>query len=298
MITEQQVIGSVFDKLTWDWKGYKIGYTVMGTGQPLVLIHGFGASIGHWRKNIPVLAAAGYQVFAIDLLGFGSSDKPPLNYTMEVWEELVKDFWTAHIQQRAVFVGNSIGGLLSLMVVANHPEIAAGGVLINCAGGLSHRPHELNPPLRLVMGAFNRLLRSKITGKVLFNRVRQKGQIKRSLMQVYRDRTAVTDELVDLLYQPSCDTGAQEVFVSILTAPPGPTPAQLLPNVKCPLLVIWGEADPWTPINGAKIYQDLSASGQPVQVKPIANAGHCPHDEAPDKVNPLIIDWLAQTVRS
>ena len=296
MITEQQVIGSVFDKLTWDWKGYKIGYTVMGTGQPLVLIHGFGASIGHWRKNIPVLAAAGYQVFAIDLLGFGSSDKPPLNYTMEVWEELVKDFWTAHIQQRAVFVGNSIGGLLSLMVIANHPEIAAGGVLINCAGGLSHRPHELNPPLRLVMGAFNRLLRSKITGKVLFNRVRQKGQIRRSLMQVYRDRTAVTDELVDLLYQPSCDAGAQQVFVSILTAPPGPTPAQLLPKVKCPLLVIWGEADPWTPINGAKIYQDLSATGQPVQVKPIANAGHCPHDEAPDKVNPLIIDWLAQTV--
>lgn len=295
MITEQQVIGS-FDKLTWDWKGYKIGYTVMGTGQPLVLIHGFGASIGHWRKNIPVLAAAGYQVFAIDLLGFGSSDKPPLNYTMEVWEELVKDFWTAHIQQRAVFVGNSIGGLLSLMVIANHPEIAAGGVLINCAGGLSHRPNELNPPLRLVMGAFNRLLRSKITGKVLFNRVRQKGQIRRSLMQVYRDRTAVTDELVDLLYQPSCDEGAQQVFVSILTAPPGPTPAQLLPKVKCPLLVIWGEADPWTPINGAKIYQDLSATGQPVQVKPIANAGHCPHDEAPDKVNPLIIDWLAQTV--
>ncbi|PSB32699.1 alpha/beta fold hydrolase [Chlorogloea sp. CCALA 695] len=293
MITEQQVIG-VFDKLTWDWKGYKIGYTVMGTGQPLVLIHGFGASIGHWRKNIPVLAAAGYQVFAIDLLGFGSSDKPPLNYTMEVWEELVKDFWTAHIQQQAVFVGNSIGGLLSLMVVANHPEIAAGAVLINCAGGLSHRPHELNPPLRLVMGAFNRLLRSKITGKVLFNRVRQKGQIRRSLMQVYRDRTAVTDELVDLLYQPSCDAGAQQVFVSILTAPPGPTPAQLLPKVKCPLLVIWGEADPWTPINGAKIYQDLSATGQPVQVKPIANAGHCPHDEAPDKVNPLIIDWLAE----
>ena len=97
----------------------------MGTGKPLVLIHGFGASIGHWRKNIPVLAEAGYQVFAIDLLGFGSSDKPPLNYTMEVWEELVKDFWTAHIQQRAVFVGNSIGGLLSLMVIANHPEIAA-----------------------------------------------------------------------------------------------------------------------------------------------------------------------------
>jgi len=63
----------------------------MGTGRPLVLIHGFGA-IGHWRKNIPVLAAGGYQVFALDLLGFGGSDKPALDYTLELWEELLKDF--------------------------------------------------------------------------------------------------------------------------------------------------------------------------------------------------------------
>ena len=50
-----------FEKQFWTWKGYKIQYTVMGSGQPLVLVHGFGASIGHWRKNIPVLANAGYQ---------------------------------------------------------------------------------------------------------------------------------------------------------------------------------------------------------------------------------------------
>ncbi len=289
-----QLIPTTFEKLTWKWQGYKIQYTVMGEGCPLVLVHGFGASIGHWRKNIPVLAAAGYRVFAIDLLGFGGSDKPPLNYTMELWQELLKDFSAAHIQEPAVFVGNSIGGLLSLMVLANHPEIAAGGILINCAGGLSHRPHELNPPLRLVMGAFNKLVRSKITGRLVFERIRQKSQIRRSLLQVYRNSDAVTDELVDLLYAPACDPGAQEVFAAILTAPPGPTPAELLPNVKVPLLVIWGEADPWTPINGAKIFQELSQKGQPVEVKLIPNAGHCPHDEVPDVVNPLIINWLAR----
>lgn len=289
-----QLTPTTFEKLTWNWQGYKIQYTVMGEGCPLVLVHGFGASIGHWRKNIPVLAAAGYRVFAIDLLGFGGSDKPPLNYTMELWQELLKDFWTAHIQEPAVFVGNSIGGLLSLMVLANHPEIAAGGILINCAGGLSHRPHELNPPLRLVMGAFNKLVRSKITGRLVFERIRQKSQIRRSLLQVYRNSDAVTDELVDLLYTPACDPGAQEVFAAILTAPPGPTPAQLLPNVKVSLLVIWGEADPWTPINGAKIFQELSQKGQPVAVKLIPNAGHCPHDEVPDVVNSLIINWLAE----
>lgn len=259
-----------------------------------MLIHGFGAAIGHWRKNIPVLAAGGYQVFALDLLGFGGSDKPPLDYTLELWEELLKDFFSAHIQQPAVFVGNSIGALLSLMVLADYPEMSAGAVLINSAGGLSHRPHELNPPLRLVMGTFNRLVSSKLTGRFLFDRVRQKPQIRRTLLQVYRNPEAVTDELVDLLYAPSCDPGAQQVFASVLSAPPGPTPADLLPKVGRPLLVIWGADDPWTPITGAKIFQQASENGQPVEIVPIPNAGHCPHDERPDVVNPLILDWLAR----
>lgn len=294
MTTQQLTPTSPFEKLTWNWQGYKIQYTVLGTGCPLVLVHGFGASIGHWRKNIPVLAAAGYQVFALDLLGFGGSDKPPLNYTMELWEQLLKDFCAVHIQEPAVFIGNSIGALLSLMVVADYPEIAAGGVLINCAGGLSHRPHELNPPLRLVMASFNRLIRSKVAGPFLFNRIRQKSQIRRTLRQVYRNQEAVTDELIDILYTPACDPGAQQVFAAILSAPPGPSPIELLPKVQRPLLVIWGADDPWTPITGAKIFQELSQTGRPIQVAPIPNAGHCPHDELPEVVNPLIASWLSK----
>lgn len=294
MVSQQLTTTTSFEKLTWNWKGYKIQYTVMGEGCPLVLVHGFGASIGHWRKNIPFLASGGYRVFAIDLLGFGGSDKPPLNYTLELWSELLKDFQAAHIQAPTVFIGNSIGALLSLMAIANHPETAAGAVLINCAGGLSHRPHELNPPLRVAMSAFNRLVRSRITGQVIFNRVRQKAQIRRTLLQVYRNREAVTDELVDLLYAPSCDPGAQHVFASILSADPGPTPAQLLPKVKHPLFVIWGADDPWTPITGAKIFQQASENGQQIQITPIPKAGHCPHDEVPDIVNPLILEWLGK----
>ncbi|MCM0589287.1 MAG: alpha/beta fold hydrolase [Gloeotrichia echinulata IR180] len=291
--TTQPLATTTPEKYFWTWQGYKIQYTVKGTGRPLVLVHGFGASIGHWRKNIPVLAAAGYRVFALDLLGFGGSQKAPINYTIEVWVELLKDFWQEHIQERAVFIGNSIGALISLMVLTEHPEIAAGGVLINSAGGLSHRPHELNPVLRIVMGAFNRVVRSPITGKFIFNRIRQKSQIRRTLYQVYRNRQAVTDELVDLLYTPSCDPGAQEVFASILSAPPGPSPQELLPKLERPLLVIWGADDPWTPITGAKIYEEARENGKEIKIIPIPNAGHCPHDEVPDLVNAQIVDWLA-----
>ena len=88
---------SCWQKLDWTWQGQTIRYTVAGIGKPLLLIHGFGASIGHWRKNIPFLAEQGYRVFALDLLGFGDSAKPSLDYTLELWQQQIKDFWSAHI---------------------------------------------------------------------------------------------------------------------------------------------------------------------------------------------------------
>ncbi|WP_421659288.1 alpha/beta fold hydrolase [Leptothermofonsia sp. ETS-13] len=284
---------SVLEKFTWSWKGHSIQYTVIGTGKPLLMVHGFGASLGHWRKNIPVLAAGGYRVFAIDLLGFGGSDKPAIDYTLDLWEELLFDFWKAHINEPTVFVGNSIGGLLCLIMLANHPETAEGGVLLNSAGGMSHRPNELNIPLRLIMAAFTYLVKSPWFGPLVFNQIRQKHRIRRTLAQVYRNQEAITDELVDMLYAPSCDEGAQKVFASVLTAPPGPSPAELLPKVKVPLLVLWGDADPWTPVAGAKIYEQLVES-QPVKVVAIPNTGHCPHDDRPEIVNPLILEWLEE----
>ena len=280
-------------KLNWDWRGYDIKYVACGQGTPIVLIHGFGASIGHWRKNIPVLAAAGYRVYALDLLGFGDSDKPDISYTLEFWVKLLHDFWTAHVQAPAIFVGNSIGALMALMTLTTYPDTAVGGVLLNCAGSLNHRPEDLPGPLRIVMGTFSKLVSSRLTGPFLFNRVRTKGRIRGSLKQVYGNRKAITPELINLLHSPACQPGAQKVFASILTAPPGPRPSELLPKVTQPLLVLWGEEDPWTPISAADIYQELADDPhREVTFQAIANTGHCPHDERPEIVNPLILNWL------
>ncbi|MEA5465193.1 alpha/beta fold hydrolase [Leptothoe sp. PORK10 BA2] len=277
----------------WNWRGYDICYTVEGYGVPLVLIHGFGASIGHWRKNIPVLAAAGYQVYALDLLGFGGSEKPALDYSLDLWEVLLRDFWHYHIGVPAVFVGNSIGGLLVLMTLANSPDIAQGGVLLNCAGSLNHRPEDLPRPLSVVMGLFSKVVSNSVLGPLIFDQVRQRFRIRGALKQVYGNRDAITPELVEILYRPSCDLGAQKVFASILTAPPGPRPSELLPQIQHPLLVLWGETDPWTPIQGAKLYQSMADDPeQSVTFQSIPDTGHCPHDERPELVNGLILDWL------
>lgn len=279
---------------TWMWKGHSIQYTVEGSGIPLILIHGFGASLGHWRKNIPILAEGGYQVFALDLLGFGNSAKPSLDYNLELWQELLKDFWQEQIKKPTIFIGNSIGALLTLMMVSNHPEISLGGVIINCAGGLNHRSEELHFPLGWIMGLFTKLVASPTLGNFLFNQIRQKHRIRNTLRQVYGNREAITEELVEMLYQPSCDEGAQQVFASVLNAPPGPHPRELLPSIQHPLLVLWGTEDPWTPISGGQIFAELAKQGQPVQFIPIPETGHCPHDERPEVVNPLILQWLSQ----
>lgn len=291
MIAAPLTSPSIWEPLTWKWQNHQIKYIVKGTGLPLVLVHGFGASIGHWRKNIPALAEGGYRVFALDLLGFGGSDKAPVDYSVELWQQLLKDFWREHIQTPAVFIGNSIGALLSLAIAAHHPEIVAGGVLLNCAGGLNHRPEELRFPLRQIMTIFTNVVSSPGLGPFLFDRIRQKHRIRNTLRQVYGNKAAITDELVELLYQPSCDPGAQKVFASIVTAPPGPKPTELLPLVQCPLLVLWGEDDPWTPLSGGRIFQEFARS-QPIKFISIPKTGHCPHDERPEVVNPLILDWL------
>ncbi|MBE9078580.1 alpha/beta fold hydrolase [Romeria aff. gracilis LEGE 07310] len=294
-MTVQLTLPSAIEKQTWTWRGYSIRYAVQGQGQPLVLLHGFGAALGHWRKNIPILAAAGYRVYALDLLGFGDSDKPAIDYAMELWEQLIHDFWQAHIRQPAVFVGNSIGGLMTLMTLAHFPETAAGGVLLNCAASLNHRPEDLPGAMRTVMGLFSRLVSSKVVGPFLFNQVRQKRRIRGSLRQVYANREAITEELVDLLYQPASQPGAQQVFASVLTAPPGPRPAELLPQVQQPLLILWGDRDPWTPLTAAGLYQALAADPErAVTFQTIDNTGHCPHDERPEVVNALILDWLSE----
>lgn len=292
-MTAQLSRPSNIQKQTWTWQGHTVKYAVAGNGPPLLLIHGFGASIGHWSKNIPVLSAAGYRVYALDLLGFGDSDKAEVEYSVELWRDLLRDFWAEFINVPTLFVGNSIGGLIALSVLAHSPDIASGGVLLNCAGGLNHRPDELNPPLRLIMGVFTQLVGSEWFGPFVFNRVRQKSRIRGSLKQVYSNKQAITDDLVEMIYQPTTDPKAQKVFASILTAPAGPRPEDLLPQIQVPLLVIWGEDDPWTPIKGADIYQRLAAEeNTSVTFHGIPNTGHCPHDERPNVVNSLILEWL------
>lgn len=211
----------------------------------------------HFRQNTPALAAAGLNVYVIDLLGFGASDKPDLGkgeYCLELWRDLVVDFMRAMDAQREWRIaGNSIGALVALMAAQEMgPERVAGVCLLNSAGGLtSFRLRELNPVAAVAFVVFNFLLFNPVTGPGFFKRFKTRDNVRSVCEQAYAGgHGGVTEELVSILCQPSDDEGAAEVFLAVLNGPPGPTPEELLRQLHwCPLYVLWGEDDPFTPFS-------------------------------------------------
>ncbi len=282
----------------WTWRDQPIHYVKAGSRTdrpPLLLIHGFGASTDHWRKNIAQLQHE-FEVWAVDLLGFGRSAKPDWQYSGDLWRDQLHDFIQHKIGRPAVLAGNSLGGYASLCVAAQRPESAAGVVLLNSAGpfsepvpaGAESEQVAKSNPLQQAVRTF---MLQPLPSWVLFQYTRRRSTIRRVLKQVYLDESAVTDQLVEDIYRPSCDPGAARVFASVFKSPRGETVDKLLQQLEHPLLLLWGEGDPWMNARdrGAKFrqyYPDLTEH--------YLQAGHCPHDEVPHQVNELMTNWVLQ----
>ena len=278
----------------WQWRGNPIYYVCAGEKQsdrpPLLLVHGFGASTDHWRKNIAQLQQ-NFQVWAIDLLGFGRSAKPSQEYSGNLWREQLHDFITQVIGKPAVLAGNSLGGYAALCVAAEYPQSVAGLILLNSAGPFSDT--KTQSPQKSSPNYIGKLIRSILlqpwASFLLFQYVRRRSVIRKTLEKVYLDRSAITEQLIEDIYRPSCDQGAAKVFNAVFRTPQGEKIDILLSKMECPLLMLWGEGDPW--IN-AKAKGNQFRQHYPQLKEYYLNAGHCPHDEIPEQVNNLITDWV------
>lgn len=279
----------------WTWKDRHIYYVRSGqniTSPPLLLIHGFGASTDHWHKNISELSRE-FEVWAIDLLGFGRSAKPNLQYGGDLWREQLHDFIKQVINRPTVLAGNSIGGYACLTVAAEYPESVAGVVLLNSAGSFTDTnplgAKKISPLQKVVRDISQSLLSQSLPSNLLFQFVKQRSQIRKTLLQVYVNKSAVTEELIANIQRPANDKGAIDVFRSVFSSPQGKKVDELLKTMTCPLLAIWGEADPWMSSQGRgakfKAYY-------PSLTEHYIRSGHCPHDDTPELVNPIIQEWL------
>lgn len=281
----------------WHYLGHGVHAVTAGPEQPegpaLLLVHGFGASTDHWRFNIPVLAQR-HEVHAIDLLGFGRSSKPAgLAYGGALWRDQLTTYVRERIGRPTVLVGNSLGGFSALAAGVALGELAAGVALLNAAGPFSDEqapPRGWGAIARQTIGGA--LLRSPVLQRLLFENLRRPATIRRTLNQVYIDRTNVDDALVEAIRRPSLDPGAFGVFRTVFDIPRGQPLDELFAQLTCPLLLLWGIRDPWINAAGRRAAFQRHAPAATTEV--VLEAGHCPHDEVPDQVNAALQEWLAE----
>ena len=285
---------------TWQWKGFTIGYQQALCASPnapaIILIHGFGASSIHWRKNIPELSKT-CHTYAIDLIGYGKSEKPtpgqPIDYTFETWGQQVLDFCQQVVGQPAFLIGNSIGCIVAMQAAVLNPEQVRGLALLDCSLRLLHDrkrqtlPWYRSAPTPLIQN----VLKYRPIIRLFFGQLAKPKAIKRILRQAYGRKEEVTDELVELLLEPAFDEGAVDVFLAFISYSQGPIPEDLFLQLTCPTLVLWGKEDPWEPIELARAYGEYPAVEDFIELEGL---GHCPQDEAPEIVNPILINWIAQ----
>lgn len=285
----------------WQWRSYRVHYIQAGVRSgiqserpPLLLIHGFGASTDHWRKNVADLQAD-FEVYAMDLIGFGRSSKPSSGYSPDLWRDQIADFITTIIGRPAVVAGNSIGGYSSLYAGATRPDAVAGVCMLNGVGSFSEQ--QVDQETTAFQAAMGQLIKTVVLSPIpswaIFQFVRNKSYIRKTLEQVYVNKAEVTDQLIEDIYRPATDPEAAAAFAALFKAERGEYVDTLLNQMTCPLLLIWGDADPWmdTYARGALFQKHYTALEEHH-----LNAGHCPHDDAPTEVNALLRNWVLNTV--
>jgi pimeloyl-ACP methyl ester carboxylesterase len=295
MTSPAAVLETLAAPKTWIWRGFPICYQTQGeTGEAIVLIHGFGASWGHWRKNIPALSK-NYRVYAIDLIGFGGSAKPTpgdeISYTFETWAQQIADFCREVVGESAFLVGNSIGCIVAMQTAVDYPEQVREVALLNCSLRLLHDRRRASLPWYRNLGTpiLQNILGVRWLGHTFFNLLATPRNVRKILIQAYAHPKAVTDELVEMLMAPAADEGAADVFLAFTKYSQGPLPEDLLEVLPCKALLLWGDRDPWEPIELGRKFVEYAAVQEFIALE---GAGHCPQDEIPEQVNAILEDWL------
>lgn len=283
----------------WIWRGWRMRYSFAHPSNqsspteqaPILLLHGFGSALTQWHENILPLSQV-HPVYALDLIGFGVSEKASTTYNVKLWVEQVYEFWRMFINRPMALVGHSLGALVALTAAATHPEMVEKLVLLTLPAS---RQEMLPDWLQPLVVSIENMFTTPLFVRPLFKLIRRPSVIRSVLRQVYINQGRVTEALVENFVTPGYDQGAARAFCRLAQARTqtdfSRETKDLLQEIPQPLLVLWGEQDRVIPIAwGRQIAADL---GDRLRLVEIPDAGHCPYDEAFERVNYEILSWLA-----
>ncbi|MDQ2808570.1 MAG: alpha/beta fold hydrolase [Chloroflexota bacterium] len=255
---------------------------------PLLLLHGHNAaaSAHEWRKQFLRLAES-YQVFAPDLLGYGLSDRPPLDYSADLSIELIRDLLREVICAPSRVVASSLSGAHAIQVAADDPEWVTHLVLVGPTG--LTRLTEATALGALLTG----VLRSPVLGETLYHALTARTSLRRFLRdQTYADPAAVDEDLVEMNYLTAHQPGARFAPAAFVGGALAHDVHDAWPRVGQPTLIVWGADAQITPVGDAATFLALNPGAE---LETIRAAGLVPHDEQPDEFARIVGSWLART---
>lgn len=286
--------------------GIRIHVAETGGGPLVLLLHGFPEFWWAWRRQLTALGAAGYHAVAVDLRGYGDSDKPPRGYDGWTLAGDVAGLIKALGETRAHLVGHAWGGMIGWTVAALHPRLVA-----SVAGLAAPHPLALRSAVR--RGLFRRS----------DNQAAAISRVFRAQLPIAPERGLVADDaaLVERLLRQwggprwTAGPGFAEVAAADRAAMRVPGVAhssleyfrwamrsqlrgdgrrfadQVDRRLAVPALQVHGSLDPYLLESTARVSREWLPPG--VRYRSLTDVGHFPHHEAPDAVSELLIDFLA-----
>ena len=273
-----------------DINGYKTRYWLSGNSESIILLlHGFAFSVEIWESNIHELSK-NHKVIALDLLGFGLTDKPKGKQKIEDFPLFVFEFLKKMSIQKVHIVGHSMGGLIATKMAELHPEVIESLVLLGSAG------FSKNIPMHF------RIFSLPFIGEMFVK------PNKRGLMSALRKNTyvksAVTPKLADKLFEFSLhpEMGPTLLKITRTAVDFFGFKGFIIRNIKkdihkltMPVLIIWGKEDSIIYLDHAYVANRLIKQSKLVIFD---ECGHLPQLEYPEKFNYLLGQFFNVTKKS
>lgn len=270
------------------WRFGEVAFQQLGQGPPVLLLHSLGP--GHdseqWRAAGEMLASR-FEVFAPDLIGWGRSDKPPIEYDAELYIQLLADFTDDVIRRRTAMVAAGLSAAYAVEVALDRPESVSSLALVVPSG---IELHGEEPDLKDAL--LNRVLRLPVLGASALNLYTSHASIARHLR---RDTYVASDRVdaahVEHHYQSSHQPGSHLALAAFLSGYLNHTSDDALPRLDTPVWLGWGRGATSPPVETADLWlQRLPGA----ELEVFEGSGNLPHLETPAGFCRKLEGFLAQ----
>jgi pimeloyl-ACP methyl ester carboxylesterase len=278
----------------YPWKYGDIFYEVKGAhdAKPLVLVHSLdlGASSYEWRKNVDALSTR-FRVFALDLLGFGLSDRPLVDYDADMYTDLLSDFIKEVVGTSAIVVAH---GATSAYVIAagyRRPQFFERLVLISPSSAIVE---EAYPG---IFGAtVKRLLCLPIVGQLVYNLLTSRQALRRFYdKHSYHNPDLVSDELVEYIYTSAHQPGSRFVTAALLSKSLHMDVHEPLTRLQVPVVMVWGRESLEVPAQTSVAFTRLNKQ---VEVHVFDKSRQHLQDERAGQLNSLLAEFAGVAIKS